>query len=382
MSYILVLGAGQLARMMALAGAPLGIKIRAYDVREHACIHPLTGENYAQTLEEAIEDAEKITAEFEHIPKDILALCEKTGRLYPNSHSISAGGDRRLEKALLEKVQVNNAPYHIIQSQADLSRAATNLGLPLILKSARDGYDGKGQWRLHAEKDIAPLWQQLRYFLADEKGNKEQAILAEAYIPFTKEVSLIGTRHKNGDIYCYPLTENIHKDGILRISLSLTQAPHLQKQAEAVFRRIANELDYVGVLAIEFFNLEDRLLVNEIAPRVHNSGHWTQNGATICQFEHHLRAITERPLGQTAQTHVSAMINIIGHAKVPDAVLEYGHCHWYDKAPREGRKIGHINVCAASISALVDRLEKLQCLLFEDEFPCIQEAITSLQKQG
>ncbi len=379
MRQLLVLGAGQLARMMALAGAPLGIKVRAYDVRTHTCIHPLTGEIYPETLANAIETADVITAEFEHISSDILNLCAKTKPLYPNADAILTGGDRRIEKALLEKVQIQSAPYALIHSLSDLKQAALEQGLPLVLKTALDGYDGKGQWILRQKEDIESLWQTLEAFLALEPDDKNQAILAETFIPFTKELSLVGVRHKNGDIYCYPLTENMHKDGILRVSLANDASSALQAQAEQSFKAIADELDYVGILAIEFFDFNGKLLVNELAPRVHNSGHWTQNGASICQFEHHLRAIFALPLGQTSKAKASAMINIIGEVTVPDALLTYGHCHWYDKEPRPGRKIGHINLSANSNSELVEQLAGLKMLLTENDFPCLEKAISRLQ---
>lgn len=378
MKQLLVLGAGQLARMMALAGVPLGIKVRAYDVRTHTCIHPLTGDIYSDTLEKAIEKADTITAEFEHISPEILNLCAKTKPLYPSAEAILTGGDRRIEKALLEKVQIQSAPYTVIHSFSDLKQAVAKHGLPLVLKTALDGYDGKGQWILRLEEEIESLWQNLEAFLALEP-QKNQAILAEAFIPFTKEVSLVGVRHQNGDIYCYPLTENIHKDGILRVSLASDANSALQAQAEQSFKAIANELDYVGVLAIEFFDFNGKLLVNELAPRVHNSGHWTQNGASICQFEHHLRAIFALPLGQTSKAKASAMINIIGEVTVPDTALTYGHCHWYDKAPRPGRKIGHINLSADSCPELIEQLAALKMLLAENEFPCLDTAISRLQ---
>ncbi len=382
MKHLLVLGAGQLARMMALAGAPLGIKVRAYDVRTHTCIHPLTSEIYPDTLANAIEAADVITAEFEHISPEILNLCAKTKPLYPNAKAILTGGDRRIEKALLEKVQIKSAPYSLISSLSDLKQAVLEQGLPLVLKTALDGYDGKGQWILRQEKEIESLWQTLAAFLALEPYDKNQGFLAETFIPFTKEVSLVGVRHKNGDIYCYPLTENIHKDGILRVSLATNANSLLQAQAEQCFKAITQELDYVGILAIEFFEIDGKLVVNELAPRVHNSGHWTQNGASICQFEHHLRAIFALPLGQTSNAKASAMINIIGEVSVPDNVLNYGHCHWYDKAPRPGRKIGHINLSANSTPELIEQLAALKMLLTEDDFPCLENTISRLQTKA
>lgn len=379
MKRILVLGAGQLARMMALAGDPLRLHIRAYDVRTQTCIHPITEEIYADNLTDALKNIDVITAEFEHIAPDILQQCAATGRLFPNVKSILIGGDRRLEKKMLKQANIACAPFQVINTFDDLQHAVEHLKLPFILKSTLDGYDGKGQWRLHHRDEIASLWQTLVEFIAQSPQSKHQSILAESYIPFSRELSILGIRTQKGSHHYYPLTENLHQNGILGVSLVYPVSHSLQQQAQAIFDAIAQALNYVGVLAIELFQIDDRLLVNEIAPRVHNSGHWTQDGASISQFNAHLHAICDFPLPAIQTKGMSAMINIIGDAQVPDAVLQWGYCHWYHKTPDAGRKVGHINVCAQSVDELIFKMTQIQTHISAKAFPCLETAIQRLK---
>ncbi len=359
---VLVLGAGQLARMMALDAAPLGIEIRAYDVRSHRVVHPLTWQDYGADLATGVAQADVVTAEFEHIPPDILSVAEASGKFLPGAEAIRVGGDRRLEKALLEQVGVANAPHQIIQSSADLLHASETIGLPLVLKSTLDGYDGKGQWRLKDSTEIDALWSELDAFLTNSRD--EQAIIAEAWIPFDRELSLVGVRDKRGKSHCYALTQNHHHEGILILSVAPIASPQLQQQAEAAFEKIADALDYVGVLAIEFFAVGDKLLVNELAPRVHNSGHWTQQGTLCSQFENHIRAVTGLAIGPTKTVHTTAMINLIGVSEVPALAYDRPdvHPHWYDKEARPGRKMGHLNLISddlqSSLQQLVEHLDE------------------------
>lgn len=368
---ILVLGAGQLARMMALAGAPVGFNVCAFDVRTDKVVHPVTLADAYPDLLSAILEVDIITAEFEHVPHDILRTCQQSGKLYPNSNAIKIGGDRRLEKALLDKANAANAKHYVINNRADFDQALARLGVPLVLKSALDGYDGKGQWRI---KDIAQsenVWQQIKQFL--DESHAKQGIVAEQFIPFEREVSLVGARNKNGQLAFYPLAENVHVDGVLSLSIANEVNVSLQQQAETMFTAIANELEYTGVLAIEFFQLNGKLLVNEIAPRVHNSGHWTQQGADTCQFENHLRAVCNLPLGSTALVRPTAMINILGEDTLPDALLNIAslHLHWYGKQKRSGRKMGHINISGNDNKQLDTRLREVSALLPEKQFPAL-----------
>ncbi|MDX5408415.1 MAG: 5-(carboxyamino)imidazole ribonucleotide synthase [Chromatiaceae bacterium] len=374
---VLVLGAGQLARMMALAGAPLNISISAYDVNSDNIVHPLTQQPLGKGLDNAITDADVVTAEFEHIPLPILAQCQQSGKFFPGETAIKAGGDRRLEKQLLDDAGVRSAAYHIVNTEQDFYQAISQLGLPLVFKSALAGYDGKGQWRLKKAEDSACLWQEIGAFL---QADSKQSIVAEKFIPFQREVSLIGARRANGDVQVFPLTENHHVNGVLSVSLAIAGNEQLQQQAQSMFTAVANQLNYVGVLAIEFFDVNGELLVNEIAPRVHNSGHWTQQGADVCQFEQHLRAVCDLPLGSTALVRPSLMVNILGEDTVPQSILAIPglHLHWYGKTKRAGRKMGHINLSGATNAELKARFEQLISLLPEQAFPELEKMAARL----
>jgi 5-(carboxyamino)imidazole ribonucleotide synthase len=369
MNKVLILGAGQLARMMELAGTPLNIDVKAFDVRSDKVISPIYPDRIYGDLQNGIANADVITAEFEHVAHNVLTECELSGKLFPTSNAIKIGGDRRLEKALLESCNVANAKHYFVQTKTDFDNALETLTLPIIFKTALEGYDGKGQWRLKSTADADNVWQDMADFLVSTK--ETQGIVAEQMVPFDREVSLIGARRVNGDIIVYPLTENHHTNGVLSVSLAAPVNNKLQEQANTVFKALAEKLNYVGILAIEFFQVGDRLLVNEIAPRVHNSGHWTQQGADTCQFENHLRAICDLPLGSTSLVRPTAMVNIIGEDSVSDEVLSIPSLtvHWYNKDKRAGRKMGHINVSGATELILAQRLVALSNLLPQSAFP-------------
>ena len=377
--HVLVLGSGQLARMMSLAGAPLNIAITAFDVTSGNVVHPLTQAVVGHGLEQAIEQADVITAEFEHIPHDVLAVCERSGKFLPSTQAIKAGGDRRVEKALLDNAGVRNAKYAVINSRADFDAAIEKIGIPMVLKSALGGYDGKGQWRLKQAADADAIWAEMAQCIA---ASDNQAIVAEQFVPFDREVSLVGARGSNGEIAVYPLAENVHVNGVLSLSTAI-DAPQLQEQAKQMFSAVADSLDYVGVLALEFFDVQGELLVNEIAPRVHNSGHWTQQGAETCLFENHLRAVCGLPLGSTKLIRETAMINILGEDTLPTQLLamEGCHIHWYGKEKRPGRKMGHINVTADYSGELQRKLCELAAVLDADAFPAVQEVARQIQPQ-
>lgn len=368
---VLVLGAGQLARMMSLAGTPLNLKVSAYDVNSDTIVDPVTQLQLGTGLAQAIANADVITSEFEHIPYPVQELCQQSGKFLPNSTAIKAGGDRRQEKQLLDKAAVTNAAYKIVVTEQDFYQAIEQLGLPLVLKSALAGYDGKGQWRLKTQADAQAVWADIQQFMAGADHTLPQAIVAEQFVRFDREVSLVGARNQAGDMVVYPLTENHHVAGVLAVSLALPGQQELQQQAKQMFEAVASALDYVGVLALEFFQVGDKLLVNEIAPRVHNSGHWTQQGADTCQFENHLRAVCGLPLGSTALVRPTLMVNILGEDHVSPAVLTLPSCHlhWYGKGKRPGRKMGHINLSATSTSELAQRFDLLRQHLPADEFP-------------
>ncbi|EGR0247117.1 5-(carboxyamino)imidazole ribonucleotide synthase [Vibrio parahaemolyticus] len=376
--HVLVLGSGQLARMMSLAGAPLNIQISAYDVGSGNVVHPLTQQVLGHGLEKAIEQVDAITAEFEHIPHDVLDICESSGKFLPNTAAIKAGGDRRVEKALLDNAGVRNAKYYVIATREDFERAIEHVGMPMVLKSALGGYDGKGQWRLKEAAQIETIWAEMAECIA---ATPTQAIVAEEFVPFNREVSLVGARGKDGSVEVYPLAENVHTNGVLSLSTAI-DAPELQAQAKQMFTAVADSLDYVGVLALEYFDVEGTLLVNEIAPRVHNSGHWTQQGAETCQFENHLRAVCGLPLGSTKLIRETSMVNILGEDTLPEALLAMDGCHihWYGKEKREGRKMGHINVCGDYPGELHRRLCALAEVLDPMAFPAVHEFAKQAQR--
>lgn len=371
MKKVLVLGAGQLARMMDLAGSPLNMDVKAFDVRTNNVVHPVAPIHVYGDLKQGIAEADVITAEFEHVAHDTLAVCEASGKLLPSSQAIKIGGDRRLEKALLEQCQVANATHHVVQTKEDFDLALEKLSLPIIFKSALDGYDGKGQWRLKSAEQADAIWADMSDFMANAKSSVPQGIVAEQMVPFDREVSLVGARNTHGEVAVYPLTENHHAGGILSVSVAAPVQEKLQAQAKEVFTKLTEKLNYVGVLAIEFFHVGDQLLVNEIAPRVHNSGHWTQQGADTCQFENHLRAICGLPLGSTALVRPTAMVNILGEDSVPNEALSIPSLtiHWYDKEKRAGRKMGHLNLCGKDEQELAQRLTQLASILDKDAFP-------------
>ncbi len=369
--HVLVLGAGQLARMMSLAGAPLNIQLSAYDVGSGNIVHPLTQTVLGRGLDNAIAQADVITAEFEHIPHSILDICQQSGKFFPSTEAIKAGGDRRIEKALLDKAGVRNANYAVIETREDFDRAIAKVGIPMVLKSALGGYDGKGQWRLKDSADIDTIWQEMAECIT---SSDNQAIVAEEFVPFQREVSLVGARALDGSVAVYPLAENVHTNGVLSLSTAIADQA-LQHQAEQMFSAVAKSLDYVGVLALEFFDVDGALLVNEIAPRVHNSGHWTQQGAETCQFENHLRAVCGLPLGSTKLVRETAMINILGEDTLPKELLEMAGCHihWYGKEKRTGRKMGHINICGDYSGELQRRLCALAKVLDAQAFPAVHD---------
>jgi len=378
---ILVLGSGQLARMMSLAGAPLDLNVTAYDVGTKNIVHPLTGEIYAQDLQASIADVDVITAEFEHIPHDVLELCCKSGKFYPGKQAIKTGGDRAIEKALLDEANVPCAPYKLITEKAHLIEAVTTLGKPLVIKTCQAGYDGKGQWRLKSDDQIDEIWSEMADFIATGTDSLPHTIIAEKMIPFCREVSVIGARDKSGNMAIYPVTENEHTDGVLTLSIASEICEKIQTQGESAFKKLATKMDYVGVLAIEFFDVDGTLMVNEIAPRVHNSGHWTQQGCASSQFENHMRAVCGLPLGCTELLRPSAMINVLGQSSIPTQVLNTPDVlsHWYGKSKKPGRKMGHINVSAATNEELAQKLEALAELLPESDYPGILKAAALLK---
>jgi 5-(carboxyamino)imidazole ribonucleotide synthase len=354
-----VLGAGQLGRMLALAGYPLDFDFVFFDPAPEACAAPLgehihAGYDDETALADFCARIDVATYEFENVPARCAAFVAARKPLLPHPRALETGQDRLSEKQLFDTLGIAVPPYAAVSSREELDAALRKIGLPCVLKTRRLGYDGKGQAVLRSAADAAAAWERLG----------KQPLLLEGFVPFEREISCIGVRGKDGATAFYPVAENVHRDGILRTSVPRADDP-LQRAAEQATRAVMERLDYVGVLAFEFFVAGGRLLGNEIAPRVHNSGHWTIDGAQCSQFENHLRAVAGLPLGSTAMRGHCAMVNFIGAA--PDlaklAQIEGLHVHLYGKAAKPARKIGHANITAATEPELKAALEKLNALL-------------------
>lgn len=348
-----ILGGGQLARMMALAGHTMGHRFVFLDPAPDACAAPL-GEllvapyDNQAALAQLARTVDVVTFDFENVPAASLAFLAEKIPVFPPPAALQAAQDRLVEKNLFRQLGIATADYVAVATRDELTQAVAQLGLPAILKTRTEGYDGKGQWLLRNQIDVTNAWSELA----------GRAAILEAFMVFEREVSAIGVRAQSGETRFYPLAENTHRDGVLFQTLSTTDDP-MQARAQQQTSLLLNALSYVGVIAVEFFQVGDNLLANEFAPRVHNSGHWTIEGTETSQFENHLRAVTGQPLGQTAARGYFAMLNLIGRMPNPQAVLAIpgAHLHDYGKAPRAGRKLGHVTVhCADRTPALPDRL--------------------------
>ncbi|WP_303906879.1 5-(carboxyamino)imidazole ribonucleotide synthase [Thiohalomonas denitrificans] len=352
-----IIGGGQLARMLALAGHPLGIETIVLDPAFDACAGAVTRQlrgayDDRNQLKALADDVDVITYEFENVPEQALQSLADLASVYPSPNALATGRDRLREKTLLSMtLGIPTAPFAAVDSREELESAAADIGLPAVLKTRTLGYDGKGQYVLRGIEDIDAAWGQLG----------SVPLVLEGFVEFEREVSIIAVRSRNGEIRCYPLIENVHTDGILRLSHCRPGDPQ-QATAEDYIGRLLDSLGYVGVIALELFQADDRLLANEMAPRVHNSGHLTIEGAETSQFENHLRAICGLPLGQTTPVGYSAMLNLIGDLPDPAAVLAVpgAHFHAYGKAAREGRKVGHITVRAENTTELERRMENVR----------------------
>jgi len=348
-----ILGGGQLGRMLAMAAARLGLRCQvfspdpespAFDVVLNAACAEYAD---VEALELFANDVDVITYEFENVPSAAAMILAARRPLLPNRKILETTQDRLAEKDFVKRLGIGTADYADVSSPATLRAAISRIGLPAVIKTRRFGYDGKGQALIREGDNIDRIWADL--------GTKS-AIL-EAFVPFEREISVIAARSASGEVECFDVTENEHRDHILKISRAPAAIPDaLAKQAREVAEKIANALDYVGVLAVEMFVLVDdtgaRILVNEIAPRVHNSGHWTLDGASISQFEQHIRAIAGWPLGKPVRHGPVTMTNLIG-----DEILEYEQwltvpgatVHLYGKGPpRPGRKMGHVTLVETS----------------------------------
>lgn len=354
-----ILGAGQLGQMLAQAGIALGQDCVFLDPAEAPCAavmgdHLSADYDDADALAQLARRSDVVTLEFENVPVATLDTLAQSVPVHPGSRSLACAQDRAEEKALFDRLGIATPTYRLVDSADALREALRDVGAPAVLKNRRFGYDGKGQSVLKSTDDVDAAW--------DAVGG--QPSILEAFVPFQREVSMVAARATDGAMRFYPVTENVHRDGILRLSTPQQDDP-LTDAARQATRAVAEALDHVGVLAFEFFDRDGELVANEFAPRVHNSGHWTQDGAVCSQFENHLRAVSGLPLGDTRQTQACAMVNIIGQA-VPVADLSAidGACvHSYAKAPRPGRKVGHVNVVAADAATLTRRLQAVHAVL-------------------
>jgi 5-(carboxyamino)imidazole ribonucleotide synthase len=335
---IWVLGAGQLGAMLKHAGMPLGIDVRPVDINEQSA--PLV----------AADDW--VTAEREQWPETLVTQTLAQHKGFVNQPVFARLADRKTQKELIDSLGIATAPWRLVARDITAQELRNQLGEAVLLKRRTGGYDGKGQhWLRHADDQVPADWQ-------------NQAI-AEQAIPFDEEVSLVGVRNRAGECVFYPLTLNLHLNGILYASVApLARLASLQAQAETMLGKLLDSLNYVGVMAMECFRVGDQLMINELAPRVHNSGHWTQAGASISQFEYHLRGVADMPIPKPQILGQNVMINLIGTEYNPEWLgLSIAQTYWYGKSVLPGRKVGHINLVSNDITALRTELHKLKALL-------------------
>jgi 5-(carboxyamino)imidazole ribonucleotide synthase len=351
-----IIGAGQLGQMLGFAARDLDVQCTFVDPSNDPPA-AVCGEvircafDDPDALAQLAATCDVITYEFENVPVDALQHIDAGTPVYPPATALGHAQDRLDEKQLFETLDIPLPGYHAIDSRDDLQSAAESLGLPMVIKTRRLGYDGKGQFVVRQAADLDAAWEALG----------KQDLIAEQWVAFDFEVSCIGVRNVDGDVVIYPLSQNEHRDGILRTSKSPLERPRLAATAAAYVERLLQHLEYVGVLALELFVVGDELFANEFAPRVHNSGHWSIEGSETSQFENHLRAILNMPLGAAGSRGHAGMINLIGEIPAATRALDIGKLHDYGKSPREGRKLGHVTVTADSAEqrdALVEIIDK------------------------
>lgn len=346
-----ILGGGQLARMMAQAGLPLGCEFVFLDPKADACAGQL-GELVVADWEDAdaldrLSACDRITCDFENVPAAVLERLADAGHpVRPAANAFAAAQDRLTEKRLFESLGIEVAPFAPVSGRTDLLDALDRIGYPALLKTRRMGYDGKGQYLLRTPEDLEPAWAEL--------GDHE--LILEGWVDFDFECAISVVRNAQGEMRCYPLSRTVHADGMLRLAAAPANVDAgLRERAEACGRLLAEHLDYVGCLTLELFVAGDRILGNEFAPRVHNSAHWTIEGAVCSQFENHIRAVCDLPLGATDLRAPALMFNWIGAMPSTEDLLKVPDLHWHDygKQPRPGRKVGHATLLAETWPALV-----------------------------
>lgn len=356
-----ILGGGQLARMLALSGAPLGLRFLVMDTADDACagqFAPLLVGDYRDetALAEFAGSVDVATFDFENVPAESAHWLAERVPVFPNPDALALTQDRLAEKTLFRELGIPVPDFADVATRAQLDDAVARIGTPCILKTRRLGYDGKGQFRIKTPADVDAAWDAL----GAQAGTV--GLILEGFVAFQRELSVVAVRGRDGEFRAWPLTENWHVDGVLSASLAPARVDaSLHATALSYARAIAERLDYVGVFALELFCRDGELLANELAPRVHNSGHWTIEGAETSQFQNHLRAVLGLPLGDTAVRGAACMLNWIG--AMPDAapVLSAAGGHWHDygKQPRDGRKVGHATLRADEAEALAQRLAEV-----------------------
>ena len=356
-----ILGGGQLARMMALAGAPLGLRFLVMDSVADACagqFAPMVVGDYTDqaALAEFAGRVDVATFDFENVPAESARWLAERVPVFPTPRALAVAQDRLAEKTLFRELGIPVPPFADIASREQLDAAVAALGTPCILKTRRLGYDGKGQFRVKTPADVDAAWEALGAQAATV------GLILEGFVAFQRELSVVAVRGRNGEFRAWPLTENWHVDGVLSASLAPARVDDAMREtALSHARKLAEALDYVGVFALELFSRDGELLANELAPRVHNSGHWTIEGSETSQFQNHLRAVLGLPLGDTRMVGQACMLNWIGAMPAAAAVLGEpgGHWHDYGKSPRDGRKVGHATLRADSANELAATLERV-----------------------
>jgi len=374
-----ILGGGQLARMMVLAGAPLGLRFELFDPASDACGAPLAPLSVGafddrEALAAFAARVDVVTFDFENVPADSAQWLAERVPVYPPPAALAVAQDRLSEKTLFQQLGIPLPPFADIRSRDELAAKAGEFGLPCILKTRRFGYDGKGQFRLRSASDIDAAWEALG-------GQVERSgLILEGFVAFQREVSVIAVRGRDGEFRAWPITANWHVDGVLSASVAPAALSSAEQAAAVGYaRRIAEHLQYVGVFALELFCRDGELLANEMAPRVHNSGHWTIEGSETSQFENHLRAVLGMPLGDTRMLGHACMLNWIGAMPDPVPVLAQSGGHWHDygKQPRDGRKVGHATLRDGDAGTLATALQQVGQAL--DRAGQVEPAIRALR---
>ncbi|KQZ60002.1 MULTISPECIES: 5-(carboxyamino)imidazole ribonucleotide synthase [unclassified Lysobacter] len=365
MTTVGILGGGQLARMLALSGAPLGLRFLVMDSADDACagqFAPMVVGDYTDqaALAEFASKIDVATFDFENVPAESGQWLAERVPVFPSPRALGVAQDRLAEKTLFRELGIPVPEFADVATRAALDAAIAAIGTPCILKTRRLGYDGKGQFRIKTPADADAAWAALGAQAATV------GLILEGFVRFERELSVVAVRGRDGEFRAWPLTENWHVDGVLSASLAPAQADEaLARTAHAHARKLAEALDYVGVFALELFCRDGELLANELAPRVHNSGHWTIEGSETSQFQNHLRAVLGLPLGDTRMLGHACMLNWIGEMPAAEAVLREAGGHWHDygKSSRDGRKVGHATLRADAQDELATALARVGAAL-------------------